>query len=190
MRTFGFRPAKTRSESKMSDKPDDLGIPMRPARPPGPTAVPARVTNPPSPKPDLPKALEDTRGEAALPQPNQPRTMVVGQGISLSGDIRSCNRLVVEGSLEATLHDCTQMEIAPGGYFKGKASIERAEISGEFEGELVVSKRLLIRASGHVSGTVAYGEIEIERGGKITGTIQSNENGAILPAFGVLRAGE
>jgi cytoskeletal protein CcmA (bactofilin family) len=82
------------------------------------------------------------------------------------------------------------LEIAGGGCFKGKASIERAEISGEFEGELIVSKRLLIRSSGHVSGTVTYGEIEIERGGQISGTIQSGENAEILPAFGVLRAGE
>jgi hypothetical protein len=41
------------------------------------------------------------------------------QGISLSGDIKSCNRLVVEGSLDGTLHDGGQMQIAEGGYFRG-----------------------------------------------------------------------
>jgi len=30
----------------------------------------------------------------------------------------------------------------------------------------------MIRAGGHVSGTITYGELEIESGGKITGTIQ------------------
>jgi cytoskeletal protein CcmA (bactofilin family) len=44
------------------------------------------------------------------------------------------------------------MEIAETGYFKGTASIEQADVRGQFEGELVVSKRLLIRATGHVSG--------------------------------------
>jgi hypothetical protein len=34
------------------------------------------------------------------------------------------------------------------------------------------AKRLLIRAGGHVSGTITYGEIEIESGGKITGVIE------------------
>ena len=82
------------------------------------------------------------------------------------------------------------MEIAETGYFKGNASIKRAEISGEFEGELIVSERLLIRASGHVSGTVTYGEIEIERGGKITGTIQSSQAAASLPASLMRRAGD
>ena len=46
------------------------------------------------------------------------------------------------------------------------------EVRGRIEGDLVVRKRLLIRAGGHVSGTITYGEIEIESGGKITGLIE------------------
>ena len=48
-----------------------------------------------------------------------------------------------------------------------------ADVHGRFEGELVVSKRLLIRAGGHVSGQITYGEIEIESGGAISGAIES-----------------
>jgi cytoskeletal protein CcmA (bactofilin family) len=46
----------------------------------------------------------------------------------------------------------------------------------------VVRKRLLIRATGRVSGAITYGEIEIERGGKISGAIQAYEDGAISSA--------
>src|ERR1051325_1187386 len=155
----------------MAEKPDDLGIPMRPARPAAATPVPARVTTLTRTNPEPPKAAEPS-SSAQPTETNQPR-MVVGQGISLSGDIRSCSRLVVEGDLQATLHECDQMEIAAGGRFKGNASIEGGEISGNFEGELVVRRRLLVRTTGHVSGKITYGEIEIERGGKITGTIQT-----------------
>ena len=35
-------------------------------------------------------------------------------------------------------------------------------------------KRLLIRASGRVSGTIRYGQVEIECGGQISGDIQAN----------------
>jgi cytoskeletal protein CcmA (bactofilin family) len=79
------------------------------------------------------------------------------------------------------------VEIAEGGLFKGNASIENGEISGRFEGELVVSRRLLIRASGHVSGTISYGEIEIERGGKVSGTFQEN---GLMSHLGIVPAGE
>jgi cytoskeletal protein CcmA (bactofilin family) len=111
--------------------------------------------------------------------------MIVGRDIVLSGDIRSCNKLLIEGTLEATLHDCRDIEIAESGLFKGNAAIEQAEIRGQFEGELVVSKRLLIRSTGHVSGTITYGEIEIERGGKVSGVIQQAGS---VPYFGSLRA--
>jgi cytoskeletal protein CcmA (bactofilin family) len=51
--------------------------------------------------------------------------------------------------------------------------LEEAEIQGRFEGNLVVRKRLLIMASGQVSGTIRYGQIEIECGGQISGDVQA-----------------
>src|ERR1051325_5026766 len=153
-----LRPGKTRKEPEVAEKLEDLGIPMRPARPVAQPLVPARVTDSSRPGTEpgkTPDASSTPRADQA-----ERRTMIVGREISLSGDIKSCNRLVVEGSVEATLHECREMEIAESGLFKGTASIEQAEVRGHFEGELVVSKRLLIRATGHVSGTITYGELE------------------------------
>ncbi|MBF0334965.1 MAG: polymer-forming cytoskeletal protein [Alphaproteobacteria bacterium] len=47
-----------------------------------------------------------------------------------------------------------------------------AEIGGAFEGGLVVRKKLVIRSTGKVQGTVRYGRIVIEAGGEVTGTIE------------------
>ena len=61
--------------------------------------------------------------------------------------------------------------------------LEEAEIQGRFEGNLVVRMRLLIKASGRVSGTIRYGQIEIECGGQISGDVQPQpaaEHGEIL----------
>jgi len=164
---------------------------MRSARTPVQPTIPARITelsrtNTSGNEPD--KGTDPSLTKPWTEQAER-RTMVVGRGISLSGDIRSCDRLVVDGSVEATLHDCREMEISKSGLFKGNASVEQAEVSGQFEGELVVSKRLLIRSTGHVSGTITYGEIEIERGGKVSGVVQAQANGA-LPYVATVRAGE
>jgi cytoskeletal protein CcmA (bactofilin family) len=97
----------------------------------------------------------------------------VGREIVLSGEISACDRLVVEGTVKANIRDCREIAIAEGGLFTGSASVETAEISGRFEGELSVSGRLIIRASGKVSASVRYREIEIERGGEISGTFHS-----------------
>jgi len=104
------------------------------------------------------------------------RTMIVGPGMSFSGEIGSCDRLIVEGSITATLPKCQHVIIAETGVFSGHASTDNADVRGRFDGELVVRKRLLIRAGGHVSGNVTYGEVEIEAGGGISGTIEKSEN--------------
>jgi cytoskeletal protein CcmA (bactofilin family) len=101
----------------------------------------------------------------------------VGHGVSLSGEITSCARLIIEGNVEANLHDCHDVDIAETGHFKGVAAIDNAEVHGRFEGDLVVRKRLLIRATGHVSGKITYSEIEIEHGGKISGEVEVHREG-------------
>jgi len=173
----------------MAESSDDLGIPMKPARPAGaPASAPVRPPTMPPRTPDLARALDPFRpADSPLRRPseltNQPRTdgemrrLSVGREITLSGEINSCDKLFIEGSVEANLTNCRDVDIAEGGLFKGSASIEEAEVRGRFEGNLVVRKRLLIKATGRVSGTIRYGQIEIECGGQISGDIQAQPAG-------------
>jgi cytoskeletal protein CcmA (bactofilin family) len=101
------------------------------------------------------------------------REMLVGREVTLSGKIGACDRLMVEGSVEATLLNCGALEIGGPGMFKGTATVENAEISGRFEGTLTVRKRLLIQESGRVSGEVRYGQLEVQLGGRLSGDIGS-----------------
>jgi cytoskeletal protein CcmA (bactofilin family) len=98
---------------------------------------------------------------------------------AFSGEIDSCNPLIVEGTIQAKLDNCQHMIINESGVFRCDSSIDNADVHGFLEGNLVVRKRLLIRATGRVCGAITCGEIEIERGGKISGPIQANRDGAI-----------
>ncbi len=100
------------------------------------------------------------------------RVLTVGNDILLKGEIATCDRLVIEGKVDAILNDVHTVEIAECGSFKGSAQIEDAEISGLFEGDLTVRGRLVIYATGKVRGKISYGEIEIERGGELSGEIK------------------
>lgn len=100
------------------------------------------------------------------------KTLTVGRDIVLSGQISACEKLVVEGRVEASLTDSKSIEIAESGTFKGSVEIDEAEISGEFDGSLVVRQRLFVRATGKVKGKVRYGELEVERGGQVSGDVQ------------------
>lgn len=117
------------------------------------------------------------RSEAA-----EPKVLMIGREISLTGQITACDRVVVEGKVEATLTDSRFVEIAETGQFKGTAEIDEAEIRGRFEGKLSVRGRLLIRGSGKVMGEIAYGQIEVECGGEISGTVQTVSGGRFTSA--------
>ena len=176
-------------DRKMADETDDLGIPMKPSRPAAPTPVPPpAVAKPPTPVPprlpDPPRAAEPPRpadaprpAPTAAPMPRRSETdvrkLIVGREISLSGEINSCDVLVVEGSVEANLQNCRDVDIAESGLFKGSASIDAAEVHGRFEGTLTVRSRLFIRSTGRVSGTIRYGQLEVEAGGQLSGDIQA-----------------
>ena len=155
------------------DQPADLHRPESGAGftiPSGPVASPASSGARPTQLPGLASPIGD---EGSVHNFVEPRTMIVGPGISLSGEINACDRLVIEGSVQASLQKCQHLNIAESGIFDGSAEIEEAEIRGRFEGDLLVRKRLRIFAGGRVSGTISYREIEIEAGGRISGSIQA-----------------
>ncbi|MDJ0937984.1 MAG: polymer-forming cytoskeletal protein [Kiloniellales bacterium] len=104
------------------------------------------------------------------------KKLIVGREICLSGEIKTCDQLVVEGKVEATLTDSRRLEIASTGFFKGSASIQEADISGRYQGDLTVIGCLKIRATGSVEGEVRYGELEVERGGRLAGTVELDED--------------
>lgn len=97
--------------------------------------------------------------------------LIVGSNIKLKGvEITDCDVLVVEGRVEAAM-DSRIIRIAESGTFVGTASIDVAEIRGRFEGELTARKKLVVHATGKISGKVRYGKVSIEDGGEICGDV-------------------
>ncbi len=106
------------------------------------------------------------------------RKLIVGDGLSLSGEITSCDILVVAGKVEAKLTDGKLLEINETGQFRGSVEIENADIAGRYDGQLVVHGRLTVRSTGRISGMVKYGELEVSAGGQIIGEMQVTGGGA------------
>lgn len=99
------------------------------------------------------------------------RKLVIGQGITLSGEIESCDYLIVEGTVEAALKGASRMDITENGAFFGTVEIDEATIAGRFEGDLTVKGRLTIRATGTIIGSVAYKELAVEAGATLDGKV-------------------
>ena len=125
--------------------------------PPRPTNVPTGLSAPPPP---------------TAPEPATRRTLVVGRGISLQGTVQDAERLVVDGTVEASMIRATELSVSPGGMFKGEIEVEDAEVAGTIDGTVTARGSLIVRASGKVLGTAHCRRLQVEDGGQITGRIE------------------
>ena len=145
------------------------------ARPPMP-AVPSPMSGGPGSPPGGPMpggSLPGGRpGPMPRPQAAERRTLVVGRGISVQGVVQDAERLVVEGTVEATMIHAAELSIAQGGVFRGEVEVEDAEVAGTIDGTLTARGNLVVRATGKVLGTARCRRLQVEDGGAITGRIE------------------
>jgi cytoskeletal protein CcmA (bactofilin family) len=148
-----FRPAPPKDAHIMS-RPPFSSAPATPVAPAAPVRPAATSARPPA------------------RDPAERRTLVVGRGISVQGVVQDAERLVVEGTVEATMIHATELAIAPGGMFKGEVEVEDAEIAGTIDGTLTARGSLVVRSSGKMLGTARCRRLQVEDGGQITGRIE------------------
>ncbi len=135
--------------------------PFAPTMPPAPTTVMRPSAGLPSPR------------ENNAPEAGEPRTLVVSRGISVQGTVQDAQRLVVEGTVEATMvNGLAEISISHGGMFKGEVEVDEAEVAGTIDGTLIARNSLIIRATGRVLGTARCRRLQVEDGGQITGRIE------------------
>jgi cytoskeletal protein CcmA (bactofilin family) len=156
-----------------------LGVPpFRPAPPkeaPAMSRAPFAPVPPPAPQPlpgAAPRPVVSPPGRTPGREPGERRTLVVGRGISVQGTVQDAERLVVEGTVEATMIHATELSIAPGGIFKGEVEVEEAEIAGTIDGTLTARASLQVRSTGKVLGTARCRRLQVEDGGQITGRME------------------
>ncbi len=174
-------------QGRQPNRPADSGLGVPPYRPATPKEAPS-MGRAPFPAPPNPSAVPPPPAGGAprpAPQPVRPgrepaerRTLVVGRGISVQGTVQDAERLVVEGTVEASMIHATELAIAPGGVFKGEVEVEDAEIAGTIDGTLTARGNLIVRATGRVLGTARCRRLQVEDGGQITGRIEMIAEGA------------
>lgn len=139
-------------------------IPAKPSKPVSGTGYGSSQQQPKADQPTTKKDEDEsnTKSESRL---------TVGPNIKLRGvEIEDCDTLVVEGYVEASM-DSRVIEIAESGVYKGTVEIDIAIVRGRFEGELTARERLVVDATGDVSGKIRYGRLAIEEGGRVHGDL-------------------
>lgn len=172
------------------DLPRRLDVPSPiPARSLGAAATPSFGASPAAPMPSASIASPSPAPASPPVSENEGKKLIVGRDIKLHGEITSCDHLLVEGSVEATLTDGKIIDIAQSGTFNGAVECETASIRGKFEGDLTCTERLVVRSTGRIIGKIRYRQLEVERGGELSGDVQMIQGGAaaqatVTPIFG------
>lgn len=104
----------------------------------------------------------------------EPDTIYVGEGASVKGDILAPNMLVVDGRIEGSVTGHA-IWVGPSGEIKGKIVVDEAEIYGKISEKIEVKQLLFVHAAGQVLGEITYGELQLEKGAILSGTLSHNE---------------
>lgn len=123
--------------------------------------IPRRVADIPSP--GAARGGDDVEG----------KRLVVGKQVRIHGEVSGCERLVVDGHVDAKVSGVKTLDVTTNGTFKGSSEVDSATIAGTYDGDLKVNGHLEIAASGVVTGKVSYKTIAVANGGRLQGAIET-----------------
>ena len=92
-------------------------------------------------------------------QPNR-----IEKNTKIKGDIVSEADFRIDGKLDGNVTTSGKVVIGKDGYIHGKVECVNADIEGNFNGELLVSDLLSLKASAVIEGTVSVTKLAVEPG--------------------------
>ena len=103
---------------------------------------------------------------------NEHARLHVGRDLRLHGSVENCEILVIEGYMKASSVHSKKVTVAETGVLEGEVSADNIEVHGRFKGTLLARLFLDVRAGGEVDGEIAYGDLAVAQGGRLSGNIK------------------
>jgi cytoskeletal protein CcmA (bactofilin family) len=107
-------------------------------------------------------------------RPEEKNVVYIGEGVSVNGAVRAQDIVVVDGSVDGEI-SCAQLIVGVTGVVNGVITVTEADVYGKIGSDITIKELLIVRASGRVEGKWTYGEIEVEKGGILSGSAESTE---------------
>jgi cytoskeletal protein CcmA (bactofilin family) len=107
-----------------------------------------------------------------MSESNPKGNLFVGAGVTANGTITAPGLIVIDGSVDGVLH-ASVIDITRNGIVKSETTATNIRVAGQLMNTSTADQSLLIESTGQVSGTISYGDLEIQKGGTIIGTINS-----------------
>jgi cytoskeletal protein CcmA (bactofilin family) len=98
-------------------------------------------------------------------------TAVIGPSMTMKGEIRTREELVVEGEVEGMLESHSSITIGPNGKVKANIRAREVAIFGAVKGNVEVTEKIAIRGKGSLVGDIKTAGISIDDGAYFKGSI-------------------
>jgi len=103
------------------------------------------------------------------------RVAMIGEGVSITGDVTAKSNLKVEGRVEGrAITSSHDVEVAESGLVKASISAATVKISGAVAGDISGSEKVLITKTGRVQGNIVAPRVQLDDGALFRGTIDMN----------------
>ena len=109
--------------------------------------------------------------DCTMSEGTKDKSIFIGTGVVFKGSISAPNQAIISGTVEGDLV-AKDVLIGAAGVVTGTTEADFIDVKGELNESISSKNVLIVRSSGKITGDVTYGEIEIERGGKIKGSMK------------------
>lgn len=96
--------------------------------------------------------------------------VMISRGATVEGKIACPGTVRVAGNVKGEIN-CTNLVVHAGGMIDGSVACTDAKISGSVSSEITAEDLIFVDSTGKLSGKCSYGQLEIAKGGLITGDL-------------------
>jgi cytoskeletal protein CcmA (bactofilin family) len=149
--------------NKRNDEPATVRPQGEPARNPAPTPI--------APTPIGPTPIAPTPIAAAATTSGPKQSAVIGPSMTIKGEIRAREELLVDGEVEGMLESQSVLTVGPNGKVRGNIKARQVAIFGSVRGNVEVTEKIAIREQGSLIGDIKAAGISIDDGAYFKGSI-------------------
>ena len=103
-------------------------------------------------------------------------TSIIGQAVSLSGDITSTADIRIDGVVKGNVKSSARILIGADGMVEGDLDSLQADIMGSVKGNIKVKELLSLRENAVINGNIHVGKLQVEPSVILNGNCYMNTN--------------
>ena len=95
---------------------------------------------------------------------------MIGEGTTITGDIKSKGDIRVDGSLKGSIETEGKVVVGQGGIVEGDVVCKDADVAGNLKAKITVSQLLSLKSSAKLNGDIVTNKLSIEPGATFSGS--------------------